>query len=267
MNGRILTTGLSRQVLAIACPMLSIALLLLGWAPPARAELLGIGDPLCHAVNRSIAPNDMRPSHFACNGDPNGYQKGTLWLHATLPQGSRDHEDLSLIIHSSRFDRLVVRFIYRDGAVEQQHVRSGNFGTYWRAGGQLAFRAPYRDVPVVAFTLRFDKVASAHLLRIRLVERGEEATQTTGLATLTGAALVLLIVGAIYNASLGLAVRQQHAGWQAAWAFCMVIWGGVLVATSSVLLSLHGWRGIGANLHWSLLSRHHARHFERRHCA
>jgi hypothetical protein len=66
----------------------------------------------------------MRPSHFACNGDPNGYQKGTLWLHAALPRGSRDHEDLSLIIHSSRFDRLVVRFIYRDGAVEQQHVRS-----------------------------------------------------------------------------------------------------------------------------------------------
>ncbi|ATI82538.1 GGDEF domain-containing protein [Sphingobium yanoikuyae] len=225
MNARILIRGLSRHGLAICCAMLSIALLILGGAQPARAELLRIGDPLCHAVSRSIAPDDTRPSHFVCNGDPDGYQKGTLWLHAALPQGSRDHEDLSLIIHSSRFDRLVVRFIYRDGAVEQQHVRSGNFGTYWRAGGQLAFRAPYRDVPVVAYTLRFDKVASAHLLRMRLVERGEEATQTTGLATLTGAALVLLIVGAIYNASLALAVRQQHAGWQAAWAFCMVIWG------------------------------------------
>jgi len=271
MNARILTRGLSRHRLAISCAMFSIALLILGGAQPARAELLRIGDPLCHAVSRSIAPDDTRPSHFVCNGDPDGYQKGTLWLHAALPQGSRDHEDLSLIIHSSRFDRLVVRFIYRDGAVEQQHVRSGNFGTYWRAGGQLAFRAPYRDVPVVAFTLRFDKVASAHLLRIRLVERGEEATQTTGLATLTGAALVLLIVGAIYNASLALAVRQQHAGWQAAWACCMGMlhghMGGVLVATSSVLLSLDGGRGIGPNLHWSLLSRHHARHFERRHCS
>jgi hypothetical protein len=193
--------------------MLSIALLILGGAQPARAELLRIGDPLCHAVSRSIAPDDTRPSHFVCNGDPDGYQKGTLWLHAALPQGSRDHEDLSLIIHSSRFDRLVVRFIYRDGAVEQQHVRSGNFGTYWRAGGQLAFRAPYRDVPVVAYTLRFDKVASAHLLRMRLVERGEEATQTTGLATLTGAALVLLIVGAIYNSHwLLLFVSNMPAG-------------------------------------------------------
>lgn len=208
-----------------ACMVACMGSIALGWSAPASAEVLRIGRPLCHAVSRTVAVQGAAPPNFACDGQPSGYQKGTLWLHALLPPGADERDDLSLIVHSSRFDRLTVAFSYADGAVERQDVRSGDFGTHWRAGGQLAFRAPHRDVPLVGVTMRFDKVASARLLRMRLVARGAESTQTTGLATLIGAALVLLLAGAIYNASLALAVRRQFSAWQAAWAFCMIVWG------------------------------------------
>ncbi len=156
---------------------------------------------------------------------PSGYQKGVLWFYDVLPSGVDLNDELSLIIHSSRFDRLAVTFVYADGKTERQGVRSGDFGEHWRAGGQLAFRAPQRDARLVGFIMRFDKVASARLLRMRLVENGEEATQTTGLAALVGAALTLLLVGAIYNASLALTMRNQFSAWQASWAVCMIAWG------------------------------------------
>ncbi|WP_243652718.1 GGDEF domain-containing protein [Novosphingobium sp. PhB165] len=202
-----------------------IACMGLGWSAPASADVLRIGRPLCHAVSPTVAEDDGGLPTFACSGEPEGYQRGTLWLHAMLPPEADERDDLSLIVHSSRFDRLIVMFSYADGAVERQEVRSGDFGSHWRAGGQLAFRAPHRDRPLVGVTMRFDKVASARLLRMRLVGRGEEGTQTTGLATSIGAALVLLLAGAIYNASLAFAVRKQFSAWQAAWAACMFVWG------------------------------------------
>ncbi len=208
------------KVLVLLCAMMCM-----GWPGAGLAEVLRIGRPLCHSVSAVVAGKDAVPARFKCEGDPEGYQKGTLWLRAALPSGRDGQDDLSLIVHSSRFDRLLVTFSYADGAREQQDVRSGDFGTHWRAGGQLAFRAPHRDVPLTGVTMRFDKVASADLLRMRLVGRGEESTQTTGLATSIGAALVLLLAGAIYNASLAVAVRRQFSAWQAAWAACMIAWG------------------------------------------
>jgi diguanylate cyclase (GGDEF)-like protein len=216
---------LFRTILPPLCMIACMVMMALGWSSPAAAEMLRIGHPLCHAVSQAVAQGDRAPSAFACRGAPLGYQKGTLWLRATLPARAGEPDDLSLIVHSSRFDRLGVAFTYADGAVERQHVRSGDFGAHWRAGGQLAFRAPRRDAALTAVTLRFDKVASARLLRIRLVGRGAESTQTTGLATLISAALVLLLVGALYNASLAFAVRRQFSAWQAAWAVSMVAWG------------------------------------------
>lgn len=207
------------------CMIACMVMMGLGWSSPASAEILRIGRPLCHAVSAAVAQGESAPADFSCRGQPHGYQKGTLWLHTTLSPQSDKPDDLSLIVHSTRFDRLRVTFSYADGAVERQDVRSGDFGTHWRAGGQLAFRAPHRDAPLAAMTLRFDKVASARLLRIRLVGRGAESTQTTGLATLISAALVLLLVGALYNASLAFAVRRQFSAWQAAWAASMVAWG------------------------------------------
>lgn len=220
-----LVMRLLRTVLGASCMIVCLGAVGLGWSGPAAADVLRIGHPLCHAVSRTVAGQGVEPPAFVCKGEPEGYQQGTLWLHAMVPPDADERDDLSLIVHNSRFDRLVVAFSYADGAVERQDVRSGDFGTHWRAGGQLAFRAPHRDVPLVGVTMRFDKVASARLLRMRLVERGEESTQTTGLAMTIGAALVLLLAGSIYNASLALAVRRQFSAWQAAWAACMFAWG------------------------------------------
>ncbi|WP_237713988.1 GGDEF domain-containing protein [Novosphingobium sp. Rr 2-17] len=197
----------------------------MSWSAPASADVLRIGRPLCYAVSQTVAKDSSVPPAFACIGKPKGYQNGTLWLRATLSHAADTHDDLALIAHNSRFDRLIVSFSYADGSVERQSVRSGDFGTHWRAGGQLTFRAPDREVPVSGITLLFDKVASEHLLRIRLLKHGEENTQATGMAALVGAALVLLLAGAIYNASLALAMRRQYSAWQAAWAACMVVWG------------------------------------------
>ncbi|SDA36267.1 diguanylate cyclase [Sphingomonas sp. NFR15] len=216
---------LFRKILIVWCAIVSLGAGAFGGPAPAFADVLRVGRPLCYAVSRTVAKDGGSPLVFLCAGQPEGYQKGTLWFRAMLPLGADRRDDLSLIVHSSRFDRLLVTFSYADRAVERQDVRSGDFGTHWRAGGQLAFRAPHRDVPLTGVTIRFDKVASAHLLRMRLVGRGEESTQTAGLAALIGAALVLLLAGAIYNASLALALRRQFSAWQAAWAICMVAWG------------------------------------------
>ncbi|MFC3444007.1 diguanylate cyclase [Sphingobium rhizovicinum] len=216
---------LLKKILATLCLIASAGLVGLCGSSPVSAQALRINHPLCHAVSEEVAPWNVAPSTFACIGQPERYQRGTLWLQAMIPPKAYDRDDLSLIVHSSRFDRLIVAFFYADGAVERQAVRSGDFGTHWRAGGQLAFRAPQRDASLTKVTLRFDKVASARLLRMRLVGRGEEGTQTTGLATLIGAALVLLLSGALYNASLALAVRRQFSAWQAAWAASMLAWG------------------------------------------
>src|SRR3546814_11815690 len=78
-------------------------------------------------------------------------------------------------------------------------VASGAFGTRWRVGGQVAFEAPSRDAPLVSITMRFDHVASHKLLRMRIVTNAEAGAQSAMLAALIGAALTLLLVGAVYN--------------------------------------------------------------------
>jgi hypothetical protein len=74
--------------------------------------------------------------------------------------------------------------------------------------------------------LRFDHLASLELLRMRVMGGDEASLEATVLATAVGAALTLLLLGAIYNVSLAVAVRRQFPAWQGAWAGCMVVWGG-----------------------------------------
>ncbi|HEU4960026.1 MAG TPA: hypothetical protein VFT56_06425 [Sphingomonas sp.] len=101
------------------------------------------------------------PRHFACRGTAAGYQRGSLWLRADLRRLKVDRGDLVLMVHQTRFDRLAVAFSYADGVVVRQQVRSGDFGTHWRAGGQVAFEAPVRDAPLVRLTMRFDHLAAS----------------------------------------------------------------------------------------------------------
>jgi hypothetical protein len=74
--------------------------------------------------------------------------------------------------------------------------------------------------------MRFDRLGSAEMLRMRLVDRGQSELQATAMASMIGAALMLLAVGALYNLGLAIAVRRMFPAWQA-WAAAMVIWGAM----------------------------------------
>jgi diguanylate cyclase (GGDEF)-like protein len=209
--------------------LLSLASCLLAGTYPtaALASEINLATTLCHAVSERVAEDDKAPPAFACSGEPGDYQSGTLWLRADLRRSAVDGKDLVLFVHNSRFDRLSVMFTYADGSVAREQVQVGRFGSHWRAGGQIAFEAPMRDAPVVTAILRFDKLASAHLLRMRLMGREQASYQATALSGTIAGALTLLLIGALYNAGLAFAVRRGFPAWQAAWAGCMVLWGAI----------------------------------------
>jgi diguanylate cyclase (GGDEF)-like protein len=212
------------------------------WSIPASAETLRLNAPLCHAVSaQRLADDGLSSLRFACRGAPAGYQDESLWLRADLTRLPDDRNDMVLMVHQSRFDRLAVLFSYADGAAQWQQVRSGDYGSHWRAGGQIAFEAPVRNAPLVAVTMRFDKLASHHLLRIRLLKRGDSGVQSAALGAVIGAALTLLLIGMIYNLSLALAVRRQFLAWQGAWAGCMLLWG--LIWSEMHLIAVPGMAG------------------------
>src|SRR3546814_755708 len=190
----------------LICVLVAVAGALL--SPPAVAEPLPF-DTLCHSVTGTGTPDSaLPPLPFACRGAPAGYQYGSLWLRADLRPLPVDRGDIALMVHQSRFDRLAVAFTYADGHIAWERVASGAFGTRWRVGGQVAFEAPSRDAPLVSITMRFDHVASHKLLRMRIVTNAEAGAQSAMLAALIGAALTLLLVGAVYNLSLALADRK-----------------------------------------------------------
>jgi diguanylate cyclase (GGDEF)-like protein len=273
--------GDGQQLVRLRVILALIAIAIGFRAPVADAAVVRLDRSLCHAVTGPGKPDDgLSTLHFACGDPARDYQTGSLWLRQDFRRLPVDRRELTLMIHQSRFDRLAVTFSYADGSMNRQAVRSGHFGEHWRAGGQIAFEAPDRDAPLVALTMRFDRLASQELLRMRLMSRGEAGVQSAALAASIGAALMLLLVGAIYNASLALAVRRPFLAWHGGWAACMLAWGAlwsqlplfvfpamagtvsaqictglaclaVALATSSVVTSLSGpalpkWIGRGA---------------------
>ncbi|HUD27711.1 MAG TPA: diguanylate cyclase [Novosphingobium sp.] len=223
----------------VAALMVVLGAFFLGAAAEAHPML---GDrTVCHAVTAQVAPDAAVPRAFSCTGEPRGYQKGSLWLRAALGDDPLGRGAPALLVHNSRFDRLLVTFTYADGVRIRQQVRSGDFGSHWRAGAQIAFSAPHRAVPVTAVTLRFDRLASAGLLRLRLTSPDDEEQQSTVLAAVIGSALMLLLVGATYNASLSIVARRQFSAWQAGWAACMLVWGACW--SQLLLLVLPGMAG------------------------
>ncbi|WP_257547365.1 GGDEF domain-containing protein [Sphingopyxis sp. DBS4] len=195
---------------------------------PAQAETLAIDRQLCHAQSAVDAPDDsLIALRFSCAGIPAGYHRASLWLRTDPARLSIARSDLALLIHQSRFDRLAVAFTYADGGVRWQEVRQGDYGSHWRAGGQIMFEAPERGAPLTGVTMRFDRLASLGLLHARLIPKTDAVVQSTGMAVAVGAALTLLLVSAIYSLSLAVAVRRQYLAWQAGWSAVMLLWGAV----------------------------------------
>lgn len=211
----------------ISCPVM-LALLALGWTAPAMADAIGLKPSLCHAITDTRRHDDqLSQIRFACSDTPRDYQRSSLWLTARLDGLPVPPRSLALVVHHSRFDRLAVAFSYADGVVRWQEVSGGRFGTRWRAGGQIAFDAPDRDPPITAVTMRIDRLADYGLLHVRLMPVAESVEQSTVLAAIIGAALILLLVGGIYTVSLAVAIRRHFLAWHGAWAACMFIWGAI----------------------------------------
>jgi len=200
----------------------------LGGGASASAATLHIDRSLCHAAS-GIGASDasLADRHFSCTGEPTGYQHGSLWLRADLSRSPGAQRGAALMIHHSRFDRLAVAFSYADGQVRWQRVRQGDYGSHWRAGGQIVFEAPDRAAPLSAVTMRFDRLASHELVRARILPKSDAGMQAAGMAAAVGAALTLLLVSTIYSLSLAVAVRRQYLAWQAGWAAIMLLWGGL----------------------------------------
>jgi len=207
-------------------PWLGLFAMLLGlMAVPAHGRALDVERDLCHAVSSAALGDDaMTGLRFSCRGTPTAYQQGSLWLRTPI-DGSGPHRGLALMVHNSRFDRLAVGFSYADGATRWQQVRSGDFGSHWRAGGQILFEAPARGAALTAVTMRFDGISGHRFVQARIVSKDEAGMQSAGMAAAVGAALTLLLVSCIYSMSLAVAVRRQYLAWQAAWAATMLLWG------------------------------------------
>lgn len=217
---------ISRQVYARFLIGL-VGLAALCWALPASATALHLDQSLCHAVTPLDASDKaLTALDFSCSGAPKAYQQGSLWLRADVG-GSPAGDDVALMVHQSRFDRLAVAFSYADGTTDWQRVQSGDFGSHWRAGGQILFEAPERAAALTAVTMRFDRLASHGLLRARLIPKSDNSIQSTGMGVAIGAALTLLLVSCIYSLSLAVAVRRQYLAWQAAWSTAMLLWGAI----------------------------------------
>ncbi|WP_077146906.1 GGDEF domain-containing protein [Sphingopyxis sp. KK2] len=221
-------TGAGRTLMKLY-GRLALALLLLAAvvAPtPASAEALTVGHGLCNAASPLGTPDtDLRAQRFSCGDVSAGYHRASLWLQTDPAHIRLSRGDLVLMVHQSRFDRLAVAFTYADGVTRWQQVRQGDYGSNWRAGGQIAFEAPERGVPLASVTMRFDRLASIGLMRARLLPKADAVVQSTGMAVAVGAALTLLLVSGIYSLSLAVAVRRQYLAWQAAWSATMLLWG------------------------------------------
>lgn len=195
-------------------------------APAVRAEAIRIGRTGCYAVTPDkIADSAVTRLRFACVGTPRGYQSGSFWVSADPAPVARQGDGLAVLVHQSRFDRLAAFFIYRDGRVVRQDVRRGDYGDRWRIGAQIAFIAPVGVDPPARVVLRFDHFASVGLMRARMMPVSLAGRDMAIASALIGAAMILLLVGAIYNFSLAAAARRQYLAWHGAWAASVFVWG------------------------------------------
>lgn len=219
------------HLLAHLCSRLGLGLavfMLALWAGPAAAVTLDVDRDLCHAESDITARDSSLPGlRFSCSGAPAGYQQASLWLRAPLDRAGTERGDIALMVHQSRFDRLAVAFSYADGATRWHQVRAGDYGSYWRAGGQIVFEAPERNAALTAVTMRFDRLSGHQFVHARILSKAETGMQSAGMAAAVGAALTLLLVSCIYSLSLAFAVRRQYLAWQAAWSGTMLLWGAL----------------------------------------
>lgn len=190
------------------------------------------------------------PSKLRCAGSPADYQDKVLWLRLPMP-AEIAREGGTLVVHSTRFERMSAIFVHPDGLSEPQSVRRGDFGGRWHLGGQIAF-APAEAGPITEAWLRVEKLQSHELLRLRFLPGEVAARQFELLAFATGVALALLAIAAAYNIGLGLVLRRRFFLWHGCWAATVLLWG--LIWSQAALVAVPGIAGMTATRLSTILS-------------
>lgn len=232
-----------------------LILAVLVWMIPSGAVAADLKERFCHVVGPrdSPPPTEADWGRAACTGDPENYDSARLWLRAGIE--GRDlapGEGATLLVHQTRFDRLVVLFIYADGHVERQHAASGDYGRHWRIGGQLSFAAPPREARVESVVLGLDRLATFPHFRARLLTTSQAAAEGSLVAALVGAAIALLGLSALYNLCLAIAARRAFVAWHAAWVGTIFVWG--LLWSQLALVAVPGIAGTLASQLCTLLA-------------
>jgi diguanylate cyclase (GGDEF)-like protein len=207
-------------------PFLFASLLALLVTAPLGAEMVVVGRTGCFAVTAKDVPDAAAVRlPFACSGMPSGYQAGSLWIRADPQSVTRLGDGFVMLVRQSRFEKLTILFIARDGSFSAHSVRRGDYGNRWRVGAQLVFAAPRGAAALDRVVLRFDHLASAGLLRLRMMPVSPAGRDMTLVSAMIGGALSMLLLGAIYNLCLAAAVKRQFLAWHGLWAGTVFVWG------------------------------------------
>lgn len=190
-----------------------------------RTDVSFTGD-YCYAVtDLSFQNSAFHDLHFLCGTAPQQYQQKSLWLKMDPAYTQPLTNDVAIMVNQTRFNALSVGFIYADGVVRWKQVRNGDFGTFWRVGGQLRFTAPNRSYPLVSTIIRFDRLTDYGLLHIRYMPEGKASQESASVAAVVSGALMLLVICFVYSLSMASAMRRPQLLWQTAWAGVMIAWG------------------------------------------
>lgn len=228
------------RLLWLLCFVLVLVLISL----PGRVALhLPASLNFCHVTTSSaLSPAQASKAEYQCESEPADYSSRWLWLHHELTPDQQAWQDWSLAIRTTRFETLKVYFHFSDGTFEAHEVRNGDFGSYWRPNGYLAFNTSHPTAPLAAMTIGMDRLAVYDVLRMRLSTISQMGLTVSLTALLAGATLSLLAASLVYNLLLAGLSGYRVVLWHAAWVACMIVWG--LVWTQLILLLAPGFAGV-----------------------
>lgn len=127
-------------------------------------------------------------------------------------------------LKQSRFDEAVVVFNYADGSSMRREAQAGDYGSSWRVGGSLEFAAPMHSAPLSSVAVGIKGAHLDRLIKAQLISGVPDPSSRAAQTMLIGAALALLLLSAVANFLVGLAVRRAEPLWNAAWAVGVLGW-------------------------------------------
>lgn len=218
--------------------LLAFALVLIIISVPSRVALqMPANLSICHlTTSAALSPAQASVADFECAGEPADYNTRWLWLRHELTPEQQMWQDWSVAIRSTRFETLRVYFHFQDGTVARHQVKTGDFGSYWRPNGYIAFNTSHPTAPLVSVTIGLDRLAVYDVLRLRLSTIPQMGLTVSLTVLLVGIALSLLGASLVFNLFLAVVSGYRVVLWHVAWLACMIIWG--LVWTQLFLLFL-----------------------------